>query len=48
MKGSQDGIFAEEAVKPAGMPPRLRYIAGYRDYVGRERGFLAERVPPSS
>jgi release factor glutamine methyltransferase len=28
--------------------PGLRYIAGYRDYAGRERGFLAERVPPSS
>jgi release factor glutamine methyltransferase len=26
--------------------PGLRYIAGYRDYAGRERGFLATRVPP--
>jgi release factor glutamine methyltransferase len=26
--------------------PGLRYIAGYRDHAGRERGFLATRVPP--
>jgi release factor glutamine methyltransferase len=28
--------------------PGLRYIAGYRDHAGRERGFLATRVPPAA
>ncbi len=37
---------AEDLRRSVEATPGLRYIAGYRDLAGRERGFLATRVPP--